>query len=118
MRDHVKVTYFGIQGSGDSTVETAATIDHAIKVYDYIDSPVQFSGHGTNVGGGGTREYILQKLVTVARIDNLGEYVWTTCSLHTLNIFLSSPTTITMGEGGLLKRTTLQLLHSAYNLLQ
>ena len=47
-RDRVKVTYIGIQGAGDSTVKDAATIYHALKAYDYIDSLVQFSGHDTN----------------------------------------------------------------------
>lgn len=46
------------------------------------------------------------------------EYVYTTCALYGLNLCLSSPTTKTMGDGGLLKRNALQLLHTAYNLLQ
>ena len=35
-----------------------------------------------------------------------------------MNLTLSSPTTLAMGDGGLLKRNTLQCLHTAYNLSQ
>ena len=59
-RDHVKVTCIGIQGAGESTVKAAAAIDHALKVYSYINSPVQFSGNGTDAGGSGTQEDLLQ----------------------------------------------------------
>ena len=48
----------------------------------------------------------------------MNEYNWTTCALHALNLTLSSPTEVTLGLGGLGKRTALQLLHSAYNLSQ
>ena len=117
-RNRVKVTCIGIQGAGDSSIDAATAIDHALKVYDYPDSRVLFSGHGTDAGGGGTREDLLQKLIAVNRVRNSIAYIWTTCALHGLNLCLSSPTTRTMGEGGLLKRTVLQLLHSAYNLSQ
>ena len=118
LRNRVKVTCIGIQGAGDSSIDAATAIDHALKVYDYPDSRMLFSGHGTDAGGGGTREDLLQKLIAVNRVRNLILYIWTTCALHGLNLCLSSPTTRTMGEGGLLKRTVLQLLHSAYNLSQ
>ena len=116
VRDRIKVTCIWIQGADNSTVEAAAVIDCALKVYDYIDSLVQFSGYGTDAGGSGTQEDLLQKLVTLDRVCNLGECVWTTCSLHGLNIYLSLPTTMTMVEGGLLNFTALQLLHLADSL--
>ena len=44
--------------------------------------------------------------------------MYTTCTLYGLSLCLSSPTTLTMGDGGLLKRNALQCLHTAYNLAQ
>ena len=32
-RDRVKVVYFGIQGAGDSSIDTIVAIDNALKVY-------------------------------------------------------------------------------------
>ena len=117
-RNRVKVTCIGIQGAGDSSIDAATAIDHALKVFDCPDSRVLFSGHGTDAGGGGTRADLLQKLIAVNRVRNSMFYTWTTCALHGLSLCLSSPTTRTMGKGGLLKRTVLQLLHSACNLSQ
>ena len=48
----------------------------------------------------------------------MNEYNTSTCTLHELNVKLSSATELTMGSGVILKRTALQLLHSAYNLSQ
>ena len=52
------------------------------------------------------------------RVKNESGYMYPTCALHGLNLALSSPTTLTMGDGGLLKRNAIQCLHSAYNLSQ
>ena len=68
LRNRVKVTCIGIQGAGDSSIDAATAIDHALKVYDYPDSRMLFSGHGTDAGGGGTREDLLQKLIAVNRV--------------------------------------------------
>ena len=38
--------------------------------------------------------------------------------LHGLNLYISSPTAKTMGNGDLLKHNALQLPHTAYNLSQ
>ena len=84
-----------------------------------MDARVKFTGQGTDAGGGGKRGDLVQQLtIIVDRIKNLPEYIWTTCVLHGLNLCLSSPTTMTMDDGGLLKQIALQLLHSVYNLSQ
>ena len=44
--------------------------------------------------------------------------IYTTCALHGLNLCPSSPITLIMGDGGLLKSNVLQCLHTAYNLSQ
>ena len=53
-----------------------------------------------------------------ARLKNYDEYMYTTCSLHGLNLTLSSPKNLIMGDGGLMKHNTLQYIHTAYNLAQ
>ena len=50
--------------------------------------------------------------------QNENEYMYPTCALHGLNISLSSPTTLIVGDGGLLKHNAMQLLYYAYNLSQ
>ena len=86
--------------------------------YDFDDQRVLLSNHGTDVGGGGIRRELFLKICDVNRVMNLLEYIYTTCALHALNICISSPTTLTMGDGRLLKRNALQCLHTAYNLAQ
>ena len=58
------------------------------------------------------------KLALKGRVKDIGELVSTTCTLHAMNLALASPTALTMGDGGLHKRTAIQLLHTAYNLSQ
>ena len=58
--DRVKTTCIGIQGAGNSRVDTATAIDHALKIYDCTDARVKFTGQGTDAGGGGTREDLVQ----------------------------------------------------------
>ena len=116
-RSRVKVTSVGIQSAGNTSVKAAEGIDHALQVYDYADdSRVLLSNHGTDAGGGGTREDLLRKLQSVNRVKNILEYIFTTCALHGLNLCLSSPATLTIGDGGLLKRNVIQCLHIAYNM--
>ena len=118
VKKRIRVLCLGIQGAGNSSMDAADAIDHALKFYDFDDKRVLLSNHGTDAGGGGTRRDLFLKLSNVNRVMNLLEYIYTTCALHGLNLCLSSPTTLTMGDGGLLKRNALQCLHTAYNLAQ
>ena len=115
-RRRVKVTSIGIQSAGNTSIDAAEGIDHALKVYDYPDDSILLSNHGTDAGGGGTREDLLRKLHSVNRVHNLNEYIFTTCALHGLNLCLSSPATLTIGDGGLLKRNTIQHITYQCNL--
>jgi len=114
----VRVTCIGIQGAGNTSVDLAVGIDHCLKVFDYGDARVKLSNHTTDAGGGGTRLDLMLKLGEVNRVKNMETYIYSTCALHGLNLCLSTPTTETMGYGGLLKRNALQLLHNAYSLSQ
>ena len=116
--DKIKVTCIGIQSAGNFSVDAAEGVDHAMKPYDHEEETLQFSVQGTDAGGGGTRIDLANKLESCGRVKELTEYIWSTCSLHGMNITLSSPTNLIMGDGGLLKRNALQCLHTAYNLAQ
>ena len=113
-----RVLSLGIQGSVHSSIDAADAVDHALQLYDFTDNHVLLSNHGTDSGAGDTQRDLLLKLCDINRVMIIPEYIYTTYALHDLNLYLSSPTTLIMGDGGLLKRNTLQCLHSAYNLSQ
>ena len=107
IKKRVRVLCLGIQGAGNSSMDAAEAVDHALLIYDFDDQRVLLANHGTDAGGGGTRRDLLLKLCEVKRVMNVLEYIYTTCALHGLNLCLSSPITLTMGGGGLLKRNDL-----------
>ena len=117
-REMVRVTSIGIQSAGNSSVDGAKGIDSSLNLYDFEEERVQLVSGGTDAGGGATREDLGLKLNERQRVENIGEYIASTCSLHGMNLTLASPTSLTMGDGGFHKRTVMQLLHTAYNLSQ
>ena len=51
-RSRVKVTSIGIQSAGNTSVDAAEGIDHALQVYGYADdSRILLSNHRTDAGG-------------------------------------------------------------------
>ena len=116
-KQKVKATCIGIQSAGNFSVDAAQGVDHALIPYD-TENRIQLSVQGTDAGGGGTRKDLADKLEANGRVANYNEYVYSTCALHGMNLALSSPTQLIMGDGGLLKRNALQCLHTAYNLAQ
>ena len=87
-------------------------------MYDTQTNFVVLDNQGTDAGGGGTREDLGKRLNEENRVRDVSEYNISTCTLHGLNVCLSSATELTMGTGGMKKRTALQCLHSTYNLSQ
>ena len=69
-RSRVKVTYVGVQSAGNTSIDAAEGIDHALQVYDCSDDRILLSNHGTDAGGGGTREDLLRKLHSVNRVKH------------------------------------------------
>jgi len=114
--NRVRVTCIGIQGAGNNSVDAVVGIYHCLKVFDYGDARMKLSNHTIDAGGGGTRRDLMLKLGEVNRVKNMETYIYSTCALRGLNLYLSTPTTKTMGDGGSLKRNELQLLYTAYNL--
>ena len=88
-RSHVKCTSVGIQSASNTSIGTVEGIDHTLQVYDYADDRVLLSNHGTDTGGGGTREDLLRKLYSVNRVKHILEYIFTVCALHGLDLSLS-----------------------------
>lgn len=72
----------------------------------------------TDAGGGGTGKSFKRELENKNRIimSIYDEYLSSTCALYGINLTLKNPVKIVMGEGGLMGRNALQLMHSAYNL--
>ena len=112
------MTCIGIQSTGNLSVDAAQGVDHALIPYDTENNRLKLSVQGTDADGGGTRKDLADKLEMNDRVRDYSEYVYSTCSLHGMNITLSSPTQLIMGDGGLLKRNALQCMHTAYNLAQ
>ena len=103
----------------DGTSEaTAKAIDASMKKIDVPGKEKKkTSGSVSDAGGGGTGYSAARNIQNVGRaIDAMGEYLVATCSLHGLQLTLGNPILKCCGEGGLGKRTLLQMLHSAYNL--
>ena len=94
----VQVTCIGIQSAGNFSTNVAQGVDHALITYDSDDNITMLYGQGINVGGGGTRKDLVNKVNRCARENNYDEYMYTTCSLHGLNLTLSSPTNLIMGD--------------------
>ena len=88
---YVKVKSFGIESVENLKIDAALGVDHAFLVYDSPTHKVHLDNYLMNAGGGGTRKDLTD-----------------TSSLHGLNLTISSPTTLTIGNDGLLKRNTLQ----------
>eukprot|EP00957_Ditylum_brightwellii_P096027 7316157-Ditylum_brightwellii.AAC.1 len=94
-------------------LENAATgIDYALIPYDDEDDEergrIEMFYQGTDVGGGGTRKDLFEKLCTTESVhEDHEEYMYPTCALHGFNLNLSSPCILIMGDGGLLKHDAL-----------
>ena len=69
----------GIQGSGNSGIDVAGKIDHALQLHDFIDNCALLSKHGADAGGGGRRRDLLLKLCDFNQVMHVPEYVYTTC---------------------------------------
>ena len=87
-KKRVRVLCIGIQGEGNSCLDFAEAIDHALQLYDFTENQVLLSYHGIDAGGGGTRRDLFLKLYGVNQVMSIPEYFYTTCALHGLNLCL------------------------------
>ena len=116
--DRVKKQLLDIDGSGGTSAACAEAVDFSMKKIDDLINRILLHGQITDAGGGGTGKSFKRELEIKNRIVRslYDEYLSATCGLHGINLTLKNPVKILMGEGGLMGRNALQLLHSAYNL--
>jgi len=76
--NRVRVTFIGIQGAGNTSVDAVVVIDHCLKVYDYGDARVKLSNYTTDACGGGTRRDLMLKLGEFYRVKNMETYIYST----------------------------------------
>jgi hypothetical protein len=76
---------------------------------------VKLSGQCTDSGEGGVLESLYKGLET----QNLTQenYMISACTLHALQLVVANPVMKVFGEGDLDERNTMQLLHTAYDLM-
>ena len=117
-RDEVDIMCIGISSAGNDSKSAAENISYILEGYDSENKKIIILNQGSDTGGGGTGKELTNEMEKTGRVRDIMEYNWTTCALYALNLTLSSPTKLTMGPGDLGRRTTLQLLHSVYNLSQ
>ena len=82
-----------------------------------MDAPlkkIKLSVATSDSGGGGVTFSLYKNLSIKDRTTS--DYLVGRCSIHAIQLALGNPIKKTFGEGGLLKRNMLQLLHTAYNL--
>ena len=117
--EEVDVTCIGISSTGNDSKSAAENIHHTLQLYDSKDQICLLDNQGTDAGGGGTREDLGGKLAEEGRVRDAKEYNIITCTLHALNLCLSSAVELTMGQGSLKKgppsSASIQLIISLSN---
>ena len=97
-----------IDASEGSSAACGCAIEHSLqKLYTPMST---LAGQSTDSGGGG----VLEGLATELKKRDLCEDVYhvANCTLHAIQLTLSNPVKIALMEGGLEKRSIMQLLHS------
>ena len=117
-RKRVRVICIGIESAGNHSEDAAKGIDHSLMKFDSPQKRVKVSMQGSDSGGGGVGQSLGTNLKDVDRVRNPDEYDITTCTLHAMNLTLKSPVLLAMGDGGLTKRTAVQVLHTTYIITQ
>ena len=114
----VKRVTLDTDASGGTSEETADAIHTSLTKLDLSTRRVLLAGQHGDAGGGGTGASLMEGLRLKNRINDIDEYLSSTCANHGLNLTLSVPTIKCFGTGGLEKRNILQFLHSIWNLTQ
>ena len=94
--------------SGTSIDADNAT-DFSKRKIDSNDAAIQIRCVCTDTGRGRTEEGLVLKLEVVDRIKE--DFIFSTCSLHILNLTMNNPITKVTSISGMNEHTYLQLLH-------
>ena len=115
--DRVRKWTLDIDSSGNSSADVAESIDASLRKVDSILKRIRVSVFSSDAGGGGTGNRGMSEVINVdCAMENVQELIVVTCAIHAFQLTLSNPMIQCCGEGGLLRRNLLQMLHSAYNL--
>ena len=101
---------------GGTREETGDGIHTSLTKLDSSTRRVLLTGQHGDAGCGGTDASLIEGLLVKNRIQDIDEYLSSTCGNHGLNLTLSVPVIKCFGTGGLDKRNILQFLHSVWNL--
>ena len=107
----VRTFILDIDGSEGTSEACADAIQHSLKK---INDVIKLLGQCTDSGGGGVLDSLADELRT--RHLTQENYLISACTLYALQLALANPVKKTFGEGGLEKRTMMQMLHSCYDL--
>lgn len=112
--DKVDTVILDIGGTESSSKGAAKAIQHTLqtKIPDYTAG---LSVGTSDSGGGGVLDSLRESLSALGLLND-DFYFVIACTLHALQIGLTNAMNEIMGEGGLGKRTLLQLLHSLFDL--
>ena len=114
--DRVRSTLLDIDGAGSTSKECANAIKNSLcKMMPAFARLAVFVGITTDSGGGGVLESLATEMEQVG-IGQTEYFAVAGCALHGLQLGFSNGIKAAFGEGGLGKRTLLQLLHSCYDL--
>ena len=105
-----------IDAADGKSIDAAQAIDKSTEKIDLPHKKIKYSGGSTDSGGGGVLNSLKDELEKLDRINNPLDFKVAPCSIHGTQLILGNGIRHSMGEGGLEKRTCLQLLHTAYNL--
>ena len=108
----IDINCIRISSTGNGSISAAQNISYLFQMY-YTPTKFFFlDNQGTDAGGGVTQAYLGKRLDEENRVRDFSEYNISTCTLRGINMKFSSATELSMGTGGLKKRTALQCLHS------
>ena len=91
----------GISSTRNDSKSSAESVDHTLNIYAEEDRKVNCFNQGTYACGGGTRDELANEFDNQDREKDIIEYNVSTCGICATNLTLSSPTEITMEQGGL-----------------
>lgn len=105
----------GIDGSGGTDVECAATIHSSMNKLKLVDDDAThlLSGDTTDNGGGGVFDNLAQALQQMSNLCiHIEDHLVGNCTVHSLQLQLANAIGSTFGKGGWYKMNEMQHLHS------
>jgi hypothetical protein len=112
--ERVRKFTLDIDASEGTSAACADAIEHSLAKVCTALKILILSGQSTDSGGGGVLESFATKLNEKGLCKEV--YHVANCTLHAIQLTLSNPVKVAFMEGGLEKRSMMQMLHSMYDL--